>query len=531
VPLPADRNPTWPPPHWAQDQRQIEEARAWLVGNLHDLGTFYANKGNRRPGWRTKLIERMLKQEHEGKVDHNRLHVPLPRQIARTAASLLFSEGVSLQVPEAHQERTGPDGEELPPTPEQLVAQATEDRLQTLWDQGGWASILWQAAYVSSGEGGVWLRPTWDTAVSSMPILQVFHHNRAVPVFRSGQLVEVTLWRVLEVTADKKYLRHLEVYTPGQVQHALYRGSEDRLGDRLDLGASSATDEFARVADQDGVIDLAEYGIEGLLPEYVPNVLPNVVTLSSEVGSADTAGLEDQLFALDEADTGWHGDVRVGKRRIIVDESMLERHGRGGGADFDFDQEVFVGLHYGALNDNAKIEAIDFDIRSDQYESTVTNRFNRTCLAAGYNPESVTWSSTGEQMTATEVLARDALSADTTASKRRFFERAIVACAYKALLIDRFVFNSPLEPVYPEVVWPTGDDDTLKQTADLVNTLALAGAISTYEKVKRVNPDWSDDRVQQEVDRIRQDTGQAVPDPTDQAESRELPDPPEPPAV
>lgn len=524
MPLPTQLNAAWPPPHWAQDQRQIEESRAWLVGNTADLASFYSTNSTRSSGWRRKLIERLLRQEESGVDQRDRLHVPLPRQIARTSASLLFSEGLSLQFPEAHENRTQEDGTEAPPTPEQAAAIALEERLQQIYDEGGWASVLWQAAYVASGEGGVWLRPSWDTTVSDLPILQVFHHNRAVPVFRNGHLVEVTLWRVLEVGADKKYLRHLEVYTPGQVQHALFRGSQDRLGDRLDLGASAATKDFVTVADQDGVINLAQYGIEGLLPEYVPNVLPNVVTLSSEVGSADTAGLEDQLFALDEADSGWHGDVRLGKRRLIVDESMLEHHGRGGGASFNLDQEVFAPLHFGALNDNVGITPVDFDIRAEQFDATVTNRFNRTCLASGYNPESVTWASTGEKMTATEVLARDALSADTTGAKRRFFERAVAACAHKALLIDQAVFRSPLQARRPKVVWPTGDDDTLKQTADLVNTLSLAGAISTYEKVKRVNPDWTDDQVKQEVDRIRQDEGAPAPEPSGPDSTLQEPD-------
>lgn len=481
---------------------------------------FYQDqRSSDRQTWRRRVAAAMAGAP-DAPNSAGRLHVPLPRQIARTSASLLFSDGFSFQYREARVR----DIEGQAPAPEVIAARAAETELQTYADTDGWQSKLWQAAYVSSGTGGIYLLPAWYQGDASTT-LRIVHHNRGVPTFIGGRLVEAILWTVVEVEASGVTWRHLECYTRGRVQHGLYRGQANNLGERVSLGDHRAT--AGLVTEPDGYVDLTAYGLrpDELLCEYVPNLLPHPVTLDGNIGGADTQGFEDQLYALDTADSGWEADVRVGKRRILVTEDMLSRTGRGGGASFDTDREVFVSLSHSPLESHDPIRPIDFAIRAADFQTTVKDRYARCCTAAGYNPESVTWAQTDGSMTATEVLSRDALSRDTTNSKRRYFTPALEATASKALRISATLGGVTATDLAPKLVWPQTDDGDQASNADLINTLALAGAISIYRKVQIANPTWDDEQVREEVARIREDNGQSVPDPEADLESRDPTDP------
>jgi hypothetical protein len=511
VPLPDARNAEWPPRWWKDDARLIEESRLWLAGDIVKLGEFYGGTNTDSTRWRrfvSWLSRSGVSDQHEG-VD--RLHVPLPRQIARTSAALLFSEPPALQMPGAHDD-TGLDdnGEPLPPNAEQQAAIDAEERLAQIAHEDSWAAKLLQAAYVQSGTGGIYLRPNVNPQlVPGRPFLEVIHHDRAVPVFQSGHLVEVTFWTEVERSGETVW-RHLECHTPGKIEHALYEGNRRQLGDRIELAAKRATKDLRPESDLRSI-----YGIEGLLPDYVPNMLPHPVTLSGTIGGADCSGIEDQLTALNQADTEWAQDVELGGRKVIVPDQFLTRTGRAGdGAYLDRSQRVFSPMSFGAMNESQEtITMIDFDIRAADFEATITNRTNRTSVAAGYNAESVMWANTGQAMTATEVLSRDSLSADTTSAKRQYWN-ALGSCAEKVLMIDAVEFGSGVTPMRPTVVWPSAGEQDMRETASMLNLLNLAGAVSTTEKVRMLHPEWTPSQVDAEVGRIRDDEALEVGDPT-----------------
>lgn len=511
VPLPDARDAEWPPRWWEDDARLIEEARLWLVGDVNELGDFYGGTSSDSTRWRrfvSWLSRNGATDQHEG-VD--RLHVPLPRQIARTSAALLFSEPPALEMPAAHEDTgLGEDGDPLPPTPEMQVAIDAEERLALIAEEDGWAAKLLQAAFVQSGTGGVYLRPNVNAQlVPGRPFLEVIHHDHAVPVFQSGHLIEVTFWTEVE-RAGQTVWRHLECHTPGRIEHALYEGNARHLGDRVELTAKRATKALRPEVDL-----RTAYGVEGLLPDYVPNMLPHPVTLSNVIGGADCAGIEDQLTALNQADTEWAQDVELGGRKVIVPDQFLTRSTRGEGAYLDRSQRVFSPMSFGALNEGQEtITMIDFDIRAADFEATITNRTNRTSVAAGYNAESVTWANTGQAMTATEVLSRDALSAETTAAKRHYWQAALASCAEKVLMIDAAEFNSGVTPMRPVVVWPKAAEQDMRETASTLNLLNLAGALSTTEKVRLLHPEWTPSQVDAEVRAILDEGSLETGDPT-----------------
>lgn len=511
VPLPTD-SIEWPPPTWQADYDRIISARAKLTGTHKTGGTTARQKRG--------MVDR-FRQRNQAAPDADRdtLHVPMPRQIARTSAALLFSEPPTLSIPEAHTELDiDADGAEIV-TPEVAVARETEHRLGEIAFGVQLHAKLMHAAYVASGVGGVFLRPAWDrTLQSGRPLLTVVGLDRAIPVFRQDQLIEVTFWTELSTSMSGDVWRWLECHTAGKIEHALYLGRSGQLGQRHSILERPETKALIGPdgCDEAGIINLARFGIDGLLPDYVPNVLPHPVTLSGTIGGADTEGLEGQLNALDEADTGWRKDVRLGRRRIIVPDEFLQHGGRGEGSFFDDARDVFSPISVGTLDADAReITSVDFPVRSTDFQATVDNRMHRISVAAGYNAESVTWATTGQAVTATEILSRDALSADTTAAKRSHFGPAIAYTAHKLLQIDAALFTPGLAVLKPTVVWPEATEQDMRETANTLNLVTLAKAASTSEKVRMLHPDWTQRQIDIEVDKILAENSTQVADPFD----------------
>lgn len=511
MPILDDRNQQWPPPSWAENAKLITEARAWLTGDIAAaIGSTSAEKTSE--GWRRRLANMLRRNNQTGGVTRGPdQHVPFARLVAQTSAALLFGGPPLWTVPGAHVGDVDGDGQPEAPTAEQQALIDAQDRLLALSEADGWISKLHQAAYVSSGLGGVVLRPVWGDTMMR-PTLTVVHHDRIIPTFQWGRLVEAILWRDVEVEVSGKIWRHLEVHTPGKVQHSLWYGDSSRLGERKGLGDHISTKGLIG-ADNDGTIDLVPIiGPDALLVDYVPNQLPHPVTLSPDIGGSDTAGLEGRMVALDEAASGWSSDVRVGRSRLMIPEQFLI-HGPEGAA-FDADQELFTPIRTSALDTDQKIEVVQFDIRADSFAASKSDLMNELSLASGYNPESVLWANTGTQMTATEVLSRDAKSRDTTNSKRSYFAPAMAAMAHKMLQIEAAVYQSPITPVLPTIGWPEVDQVDDSAVAATINVLSVAGAISTEEKVRTRRPEWTDPEVAAEVARIRAEQGVTVEDPT-----------------
>lgn len=60
---------------------------------------------------------------------------------------------------------------------------------------------------------------------------------------------------------------------------------------------------------------------------------------------------------------------------------------------------------------------------------------------------------------------------------------------------------------------PKDVDEALEKASTAVLNLDRAGAISTFQKVKRANPDWTDEEIEDEVKRIREERGAVeIPD-------------------
>jgi len=497
VPMPTDAKTAWPPKAWAPVLADISEAAAWYSGDTSALAGLYGKQDSstsRRRFWSTPNRDR------QGQRVRQKLHVPAAADVATASADLLFGEAPKLTIPEAHEESSDTE------------AKDTQDRLDQLAGQTGLTNTLLEAAEICSGLGGVYLRPWWNPEIMPMPLLSTVHADHAVPRFVAGVLVEVTFWRTLHVDAGSSVWRHLEHHQHGRIEHALFVGGKDALGIRRPLADHPDTADLA--VDDDGLVDLPE-SIDGLLVRYVPNMLPNRRRRGTVVGRSDTAGAEDLMDALDETWTSWLRDIRIGQARIIVANEMLSRAGRGSGASFDLDQEVFSPLEFDPTADGAKsITPVEFKIRTEEHAATAMQLWQQIVSTGGYSQQTFGMQGDGANQTATEVRAREGRTLRTTKKKQRYWAPQVEDVAEIMLIIDREVFGSKVTPMRPRLDFEDGLVDDPRTTAETIELLNRAQAISIETRVRMAQPQLEGDELKAEVERIRAEQGLAVDDPT-----------------
>jgi A118 family predicted phage portal protein len=484
----------------------MQEADAWYSGDPDKIMAFY---GAASTSWRTKQnsFERAFgvsfqggisfwsrrAGDQEGKKQTSQVHVPIAGDIAASSSDMLFGDAATIQISEAHESEAV------------AGAKQTEERLQELLQLLSFDSLLLEAADVCSGIGGIYFVPGWDREITDHPIVNVMHGDTAIPEYRLGHLVAVTFSRRLSVDGKKVY-RHLERHEPGVIMHGLYRGTDKELGDKLALVDQPGTAGF------DDEIKLPE--TVGLLPVYVPNMLPNRKRRGMPVGKSDTAGCESLMDALDDTFSSLLRDIRVGQSRIIVPDEFLERSGRGQGATFDLDKELFVGLDIDPEHqEKAGITENQFTIRTEEHLETGLALVERIVTSAGYSPQSFGLHIEGQAESGTALRTREKKSINTTGKKAKYWMSAIAKTLQKVLIIDREEFGNKNEIFMPRCEVDGNFARDPKETGETLDLFRRAGAMSTRIRVKMAQPNLEGEELDAETQRVMAEEGMQLPEP------------------
>ncbi|MDF2916783.1 MAG: phage portal protein [Microbacterium sp.] len=211
-------------------------------------------------------------------------------------------------------------------------------------------------------------------------------------------------------------------------------------------------------------------------------------------------------------------DVRQGAGRLLVPDVMLDYFGPGMGATFDMGREVFAGLNTPGDPSKIALDKVQFEIRVQQHERTAFAIYREILRAAGYSQSAWGDYSGGGQggtQTATEVDDRNKASERTRDKKILYDKAAIARQASVALELDGIVFRGKGGGRFdqPTVVFPDVSQEDPEKLARTLSLLDAAGAVSTWTKVKRTNPDWEDGDVKKEVAKIMVEK-RTAPDPT-----------------
>lgn len=216
------------------------------------------------------------------------------------------------------------------------------------------------------------------------------------------------------------------------------------------------------------------------------------------------------MDSLDSVYTSWMRDIELAKSRIIVPEEWIEPTESGG--TFNKDREVFTALD---IDPNSREEIgltlNQFEIRAEEHRQSALELLDRIITHAGYNPQSFGLRIEGRAESGTALNVRERKTYITKDKKENYFKSALEDIFYVMLQIDKQKLGTSITPYKPTVEFPPINVD-VKEMSEAVNTLNAAQSATIETRVRMLHPDWKEERIQEEVEGIKQEFGLEVPD-------------------
>lgn len=476
--FPAE-NSAWPPPEWDYWYRKYLEWAAWYSGDPEQLADYYSS-----------LFPDTDQGRFWARIERNErrtmVHLPIASDVAATSANLLFSEAPDFQYDEKA------DG---------------GDRVKAFIDDNGLHNLLLEGAEMAAGLSGLFLKLDVDPSIMGVPIVSVVTPYHALPEFQRGRLKAVTFWSVVRQEDSGTVWRLFEDrrVENGQlvVRYRLYDGRDDRIGRLRGLNSIEETSQL-------GLQDMI-YNINALATVYIPNMRPNRLQPGSPLGVADYQGAIGLLDSLDEAWSALMREIRLGAAKLLVDEEILDEHGRYNTLD-----EVFVKLKMSDLRVGNEsydpIEQIQFDMRIEEMLRGIEALSTEIITRCGYSPQTFGFDIQGRAESGTALRIRERKSLLTREKKSRYWRPALRSLFWQAQLLDvESALSTGYTPQDVDVILQDSVVPDPKEISETIRNLEQARAISTYMKVKLQHPDWDETAVAEEVERIHKERGGDVP--------------------
>lgn len=469
----------FPPIDWLW--REYRRNAAWYSGDTRELTATAPN-----------TCKTLWRSDEEIK-----FHVPIAADISAMAASMVFSESPIIAT---EHERT-------------------QERIDEVAQKANIYNVLLQAAELASAYGGVFLKWTWN-ADDGFPRLFAVPADAGLPDWVAGKLNKIVFWNTVRVDeSDGRVWRLEETYTAdGHILSRLMRGDAANLG---------MEEPLESIPETVGIIPDANSGTDMLLATYVPNMLPNRERPYVNFGRSDYEGLYGLFDALDEAYSSIQREMRFTKTTVIVPMEYLRRKNEifGGleaetGAprwEFSNNSGAFTALDIDSRNTASPINVVNPELRSASRLEVCEHLVRQILSFAGYAPQSAGIDINGSAESGTALTVRERKSLRTTEAKKTYWWHALQTIIRAFLALDAKVYRSGVD-MNAEITieMPTNTQPDIAQMAEILEQLERAGAISTEAKVRLLHPDWSDDKVNEEVNRIKLEKGLIGDDPLDE---------------
>ena len=520
-------NTAWPPPAWLAAYIAYAENDAWWTGSRRRLESIYGGgsatkntliKPHRNGGLVSDIVAGIKERGASffwgakgrnltpGAPQPIRTHLPAAANLATLSSDLQFAQSPRFLIP----------GQEADSKNEDAVL------LRELMDADRSRAQLNIYGEMKAALGASICIPMWDEELAPGEVWwEAFGPDVAIPEFRNGRLAAVTLWS--EQQQDRTFYRLLSHHAvedqEGYIEHALFEGSEDNLGQRVPLASHPIGEQYATEVDDRSRVYTGLQRLDAVYGLNAPTVEWRKHPTLRYAGRSDFAQLHGLFDDLDRTWSSWMRDLRLGAGRTFMPSTYLTSLGRGRGAAFDDLAEYVTKIEMpGDLIDGRlPIHHQQHEIRVEQHERTLNAVYREILRKAGYSPSA--WGDgggqDGGQITATEVEDRNAASERTRSKKNLHDRQTLGELARLVLEVHSVKFGGGLKRLddLPVVEFPEMSQEPPKELAETVAMLEAAGAISLLMKVTRANPDWTATQVSEEVKRIQQERGQEMPDP------------------
>lgn len=489
--LPKNGTP-YPLPGWNEIQQKYAEWVTWWEGDPAKLTATYTAHHHTRPSQYAGGIVGAVSRMFWGKpttpdIATTRLHLPIASDLATTSAEQVYAN------------------------PPEITVNEGDTRGQELVDQylaDGLVPTLLEGTESGAVFGGRFHTVIQDPSVhDGRPFISTIHADNAYPEFTWGELTAVTFIWHLEKRNETVY-RHVELHSldeagNGTIQHALYVGTANNLGEQTDLTAHPATAPLAEAGKllPDGVTANLPM-TPGLWCDYVPNMRPQRAWRTHPVGRflgrSDFAGIEPWFDQIDHAYSEWVTDLDLSRGRLIVDEGFLDISPEiGGGTMFNTDRRIFTPINSAGTT---SMEQVQFAMRVNDLAETIEHFTARIIQSAGWSQATFGEHTGDTDITATEIRAREKRTLTKRARRVKEEQASLKRLLTKLLSIDDYTAT------HIEIDWPASVSPDAKELAETTQLLRIAGAASTYTLVKTAHPDWTEGQISEEVAQILQET-------------------------
>lgn len=452
----------WPPPNEAAMRRALRIYRALRESDRSVL------RGCHTPGW-----------------DADRKYVvdPLAERIPGAFADLIYGEAPAFTA--------GND--------------ADQPHLDELIQANGFVDQLQEAVGISSGEGSVWWRIIADR---SLPYPTIEWHSRltVVPSFSGRQLRAVAFFQDLERPrsdqSDKSVWRYVEIKARRASRNLLYRAEDGTsgLGKPQPLTSHWFTEDLP---------EQWNHSLDEILGGYIPNVSGGGRNgAAAAVGRSDYHGVKDLLLEMNEAATiGSENMSLTAKKRVVLTPEYLDAEGQfpagvdvllASNTDRDPDDPT-----KGLIQLEWSFDAAPLIAWREHLEEVALTRARVAPQLVGRNTESA--------QTGPAFRARLLDSLLAAGGKARPYDTAVPQVLLAAQLVDQLPleqggFGHPWsgagEAPAQERASALPVDD--REEAERISTEVGGEFLSRQTAIEERHPDWNDERVQEELSRIKE---------------------------
>jgi hypothetical protein len=445
------------PPKW--ERGVWEQVRLWEA--LREADSAYLRS---RIGWDVEEYRH-----------RNYIVDPLPSKISNTFAALLYGEDPDFTA----------------------AADSDQDRLDEIVEENEIPSKYETAEEICSSEGEVWWRWLIDREITDVPVLEWHSRLNVLPLLRGGKVLAAAFVTTVaqEDSGQKRVWRYFEIHGEGVVLNVLFCGKLDKLGRRVSL------------TDQPDTADLDDEWLHGL-PMLCGRVL-NKRGRRPWVGVSDYAGVKDLLLALNETATIGQENARMTlKQRVVIPDSYLDVRGNfPAGADVilapttDQDPEK-PGQQLAQLE--WTFDANAFIAYRSSLERTIVGRVGLAHQLIDAGDPAQEGRATG---TALRLRMLPALLA--ASDKGRFWDDQNPRILMVGQMLDALPASSggmghpwasASKPPVVERTPSLPEDET--EEAQRHALLVQAEIESRQTAVRALHGDWTDDQVQEELDRL-----------------------------
>lgn len=412
------------------------------------------------------------------------VHLPIAGDIASISADLLFSE------------------------PPEVALETENERFTETLKENKFGERIIHAAEICAAAGGVYLKTDINSSESEFPIITIRYPDSAIPQFKqNGDLKSVVFHRVIH--SEKKNYR---LYEKRYIDAGLVVEFELK---ELKDGKDAKTVDVKSIPETAGLSNALYPNYTNLGVQYIPNMLPNKQFPKSHEGISDYATCISLMDALDEAWTSWVNDVTLGQGRVFVDENVLDM--KDGKFKFDPYKRVIMNIDMASANmgeGHKPIESVQFAIRAEEHLKTCQSLTEQIISLSGYSPQSFGLEIGGRAESGTALRIRERKSMLTKQKKSRYWMYGLQEFLFQMQEIDVMSrLSTSYEAQRPSVSLADSVVKDPKEISETIRNLDQARAVSQYMKVKLWNEDWTDEQIEEEVKRIREDESTELPDP------------------